>query len=137
MRYEMTCPDCEGLGWYPGEPDIFDDVHAERCEACKGEGHIVVEPTPGPWRVIEVRPAREDGQAGLWFQAPEGHMGVYSAGADEQHLEIRSDVAHMDRLVGSGEGGLIARIPLAFGKDGRAQALMNAHALAAAHVGAE
>lgn len=119
----MTCPDCAGNGW------LNED---ENCITCKGIGDLTIEPTPGPWRILEVQPAvLPNKPGGLWFRAPEGHDGVYSTLETEDVLEIRSTTAHMEHVFGDGHGGYIARIPIAYGPAGRAQALENARAIIA------
>lgn len=126
--FTMTCPDCRGAGYFNIEADEFD--YAEVCIACEGQGNIRIEPTPGPWRVWEVQSASEpDRPAGLTWLAPEGHMGIYSWDSDAPRIEIRSTTLFVERLMGDGLGGVIATIPMAHGEAGRAQALINAHAL--------
>lgn len=124
MKHEMTCPDCKGLGWY-AIADSDEDYSKEICETCKGEEHITIEPSPRPWRILEIQPAHGENVGGLCFQAPEGHLGIYSVGA-EPHFEIVCSPDHMYHLIGSGHGGLVAHIPMAHGPAGRIQALLNA-----------
>lgn len=124
MTIQMQCPDCKGEGYF----DTGDDL--ENCILCGGNGNLTIDVTPGAWHILEVQPARGlDKPGGLYWQAPEGHMGVYSDGADEACFEILSTTLHMERVYGSGDGGLIARIPMAHGPAGRAQALVNARAI--------
>lgn len=113
MKIIMTCPDCAGNGWLNEE---------ENCLLCKATGELTIEPTPGPWRIFEVSPK---GKPSMHFRAPEGHMGIYSDGAAHV-FEICSPAEYMDRIFGSGRGGHIATIPIAYGPAGRAQALVNA-----------
>jgi hypothetical protein len=83
--------------------------------------------TPGPWRLLEIVPAKSGGLCGI---APEGHATVTSDNGHEPSIEITSTTENMEDVYGSGFGGHIAVIPLPF--DGRAQALANANTLLAA-----
>lgn len=121
----ITCSDCQGAGWY--ETETF----TESCVICNGAGTIEIAPTPGPWSILEVWPVSDDDtRAGLYVQAPEGHMSVYSSGHTSPCVEIRSSITHMDHLFGSGNGGLVAQIPVAHGETARQQALANAAIIA-------
>ncbi len=115
---------------------------APRCATCAGEGDCpdcgtleATTPTPGAWRIIEVRPAGDEWNTsgGTCFRADEGHMGVYSTNETETALHIYSNTAHMENLWGSGMGGHIATISIAYGAPGRRQALANAQAIVNAH----
>jgi hypothetical protein len=88
----------------------------------------MTERTPGPWRILEVVPAYGDLRAGLYFRSSDGVNGVYSSGAVEHHFEILSEVEHMNDIFGSGDGGVICKIPIVYTPEGRAQALANAPA---------
>ena len=131
MKHEMTCPDCRGLGWYVVEADNDEGHTNERCETCKGEEFIVIEPSPRPWTIHEIQPAHGENVGGLCWQTPEGHLGIYSVGA-EPHFEIVCSTDHMEHLIGSGHGGVVAYIPMAHGPAGRMQALLNARLIAEA-----
>lgn len=80
--------------------------------------------TPGPYRIIEIIPNCESAK---WVKAKEGHDAVESQTDVERYINICSTTKHMINVMGSCEGGHLAELKMAYGEEGRQQALANAH----------
>ncbi|MFZ5642564.1 MAG: hypothetical protein ACOY46_03095 [Bacillota bacterium] len=85
--------------------------------------------TPGPYRILEIIPNCESAK---WVKAKEGHDAIESQTDIERRITICSTTKHMENVFGSCEGGHLAELHMAYGEEGRQQALANAHLFSAA-----